>query len=166
RTRRPHRRVELEIFVDFAALAEPGGVDKYDPAPFIVERRIDRVPRGPGFGGDDEPVLTQQRVHETRLADVRPADDGDMNRLVCFGCWSIGQQRDELIEQVAAALSDRRGHRKRLPDSELVEGQVTRLVGEIVGLIDDQQYRPFCLAQVLYNLEVHRLDARLDVHDI
>ena len=42
---------------------------------------------------------------------------------------------------------------------------MARLVRQIVGLVDDEQQRPFGLAQILGDLEVHRVDARLDIHD-
>ena len=91
RTRGAERRIELEILFDLAALAKTGGVDENELAALILERRIDGIARRPRLGGDDEPFLAEQLVHEARLADVGPADDGDMDGLCIFGLWSLGQ---------------------------------------------------------------------------
>ena len=78
-----HRRVALGGLSGrhLPAPPDPGGVDEHRP-------RSDPTPGGcrwrrascPGTSRDDRPFLSQQRVQQARLADVRPTDERDRGR--------------------------------------------------------------------------------------
>src|SRR5207237_7088070 len=72
---RPERRVELDVVLHLAALSQPGGIDEHERAPLVVERRVDRVPRGARLVRHDQALLAEQAVHQARFAHVRPAYD-------------------------------------------------------------------------------------------
>ena len=163
RARGAECRIELEIFFDLAALAQPGGVDEDELAALVLKWRVDGIARRPGLVVDDQPVLTEELVDQTRLADVRPADDGHVDGFAFVGFRSIRQQRHEPIEQIATALPHRCGHGERIAEAQLIERELARLVGEIVRLVHDQQQRPLRLTEKLGDLEVQRVDPRFDV---
>ena len=65
-----------------AAPAQAGGVDQRVAPPGALERHLDRVARGARLVEGDDALLADQRVDQRRLADVRPADDGDARMAV------------------------------------------------------------------------------------
>ena len=68
----------------------------------------------PGHLGDDHALLAEQRVQERRLADVRPAEDGDADRLLADRRRGRrpGSSVDDLVEQVAGAVAVQRRERR------------------------------------------------------
>ena len=69
----------FDFFVDLAALAHTGGVDQRVLLVVTLERDVDTVAGGAGLVVDDYPVFTEHAVDQGRLADVRTADDGDLD---------------------------------------------------------------------------------------
>ena len=55
----------------------PGRVDDAEAAAMPRQQRVDRVARRARHVADQHALLPQQPVDQRRLADVRPADDGD-----------------------------------------------------------------------------------------
>ena len=74
-----HHRELFNFFVDLAALAHTGGVDQRVLFLVTFERDVDAVAGGTGLVVDDYPVFTEHTVNQGRLADVRAADDGDLD---------------------------------------------------------------------------------------
>ena len=72
--------------------------------------RVDRVARRARHVGDDHALRADERVEERRLADVRPAEDRDADRLVAdrAACALAREPRDDLVEQVAGAVAVQR----------------------------------------------------------
>ena len=56
--------------------AQAGRVDHPEFGARDVERLLDGVACGARAGADDGAIVAQQRVHQRRFADIRPADDG------------------------------------------------------------------------------------------
>src|SRR3989441_7133445 len=65
-----------------------------------------------------------------------------------------GEDRDHVVQQVAARLPHRRRHGERVAEPELVKSEVARVVGEAVRLVRDQHDRPLCPAQIPSDLEI------------
>ena len=70
RPRGAQRRVELDVVVHLAALAQPSRVDEHQRAALVTQRRIDRVARGTGLVRHHQPLAVQQPIHQARLAHV------------------------------------------------------------------------------------------------
>jgi hypothetical protein len=125
---------------------------------------VHRVARGAGLGGDDEPLLAQEPVDQGGLADVRPPDDGHVDRVVQFPGLRHRESLHDGVEQVAARLADGRRERDRIAETQLVERQVGGGVGEVVELVDRQQHRALGPAQLGGDLGVHGVESLFPVH--
>ena len=105
RLERAQLRVVLDPLALLALAAQAGGVDEDERLVAALQHRVDRVARRPGTLGDDHPLLAEERVQERRLADVRPAEDRDADRLLA----DLGAAR----ARAAARRSRRAGRRCR-----------------------------------------------------
>ena len=132
-----------------------------------LEHRVDRVARRPRHLRDDHPLLAEQRVQERRLADVRPAEDRDADRLVADRRLSLapGQPRDDLVEQVAGAVAVERRERHRVAEAEPVELDRIEVAARVVDLVREHDHRLARGAQDRRELLVARRDARPRVDD-
>ncbi len=75
-------------------------VDEADREAADLAEGFDRVPRRSGVGGDDRPVLAQDRVEEARLTDIRAAGENDDDPLAEQPTGGCGAgQGDELVPQ-------------------------------------------------------------------
>ena len=82
RLERPQLRVVLDALPVLALPPHAGRVHEHERAVVRLEHGVDRVARRSRDVRDDEPLLPQQRVEQARLADVRPAQHRDADRLV------------------------------------------------------------------------------------
>jgi hypothetical protein len=163
RATRAKPRVELDPFVDLRLAAQPGRIDEYQLAPMVLQVGVDRVARGAGVLGDHEPLLTQQPVHERRLADVRPPDDCHAQRVSRLDDRFRDPAHDE-VEQVARLLAIHRRHRHRIARAELEE-LVPRGICRVVHLVHDHQERLVRVAKDLGDAAIDRVQSTLPVHD-
>src|SRR5581483_11197689 len=99
------QRAQLGVVLDPLALAplaaQAGGVDEDEPRPVPLEEGVDRVPGRPRHVRDDHPLLAEDRVQQARLADVRPTEDRDADRLLAdLRRAGARQARDHRVEEV------------------------------------------------------------------
>ena len=148
--------------------SQTGGVDEDEGAVAAGEDGVDRVPGGAGRLRDDHAVLPDECVDGARLADVRPSEDGDADRV--FGDLraggTAGQPFEDRVQEVARAVPVHRRDRHRLAQSQAVE-LVDHLVcaARIVDLVRDHGTgRPEAAEQIGHFL-VARRDAGLGVDD-
>ena len=78
----PQLRVVVDRAGDLRHAPQAGGVDQHDRPPVHLDARVDRVAGRARALVHDHPLLSEERVHERRLADVRPADHGDRHGVV------------------------------------------------------------------------------------
>ena len=158
-------RAQLRVVLDPLALValapQPGRVDEHELALAAPQHRVDRVARRAGHLGDDRPLLAEQLVQQARLADVRPAEDRDADRLVADrGLGGAGQRRDDRVEQVAGAVAVQRGERDRVAEPEPVELERVHVAARVVDLVREQEHRLVRAAQDRGQLLVAGRDAR------
>ena len=95
---------------------EPRGVHEPNAAPVPVDHRVDRVSRGAGLLVHDGALFLHQPVEQGRLADVRPADEGEPRLLLEFRfTLGIGQHPDEAVEELTRPPAVQRRHQDRIP---------------------------------------------------
>ena len=83
-------------------LVEPGGVGEAEHDVPDARSLLDHVPGGAGNARDDAPLPLQEPVHQRRLPDVRPPDNGG---LYSFGNGLSGVELSgESIELVVCGL--------------------------------------------------------------
>src|SRR5690606_28664623 len=70
----------LDGLADARAAANAGRVDQQKLLAAALARHEHAVARRAGLGRRDEPVAADEAVDQRRLADVRPADDGDLRQ--------------------------------------------------------------------------------------
>ena len=71
---RSRHALRLDVVVD----AKTRRIDERDAQPVEVDRLGDQIARRAGHVGDDRARRADQRVEQARLADVRLADDRDL----------------------------------------------------------------------------------------
>ena len=106
---------------------------------------VDGVARGSGDVRHDGAVGAQDAVEQRGLAGVGSADDGDVQRvgeLVGDLVLLLGEQRDDVIEQVARAMAVQGRKRRGLADAERIElPDVVVLAVGVVELVHQQKDR-------------------------
>src|SRR5207244_1751185 len=117
------------VFVSFSSIRS-----HLFTATMIAARRSRRA----RFIRHDQPLLAEQAVHKARLAHVRPSDHRHVDLGLLARLRGRRQQVHHAVQQVARALADRRRHGKWIAQAELVEGEVSRVLGPLVGLVGDQ----------------------------
>src|SRR5439155_2682913 len=81
--------------------AEAGRVDELERPAVVLEQRVDRVAGGAGDLGDDRPLRTDEPVVERRLADVRPSEDRDAERVAGDGASRLARQQvEDLVQEI------------------------------------------------------------------
>ncbi len=78
----PDDAVFLNALIHPGLPAQAGGVNEQEGAVLVVYLGVGGVAGGAGNGGHDGPLLSAELVDERALADVRLADDGDLNDVV------------------------------------------------------------------------------------
>ena len=137
--------VVLDVFVHGALLANARGVDHAVVLAVALDDGIDGVARRAGNVGHDRAVGTQDAVEQRRLTGVGSADDGDVQgvgELVGDLVLLLGQQRHDVVEQVARAMAVQGRERCGLTDAERIElPDVVVLAIRIVELVHQQKDR-------------------------
>ena len=120
---RPEDGIEFQVLGDLGLAAHAGGVHQDELVAELVVIGGDGVAGGPGDGGDDVALLTQQGVGHGGLAHVRPAHDGDMREvgMVVLGRRILGQHADDLVQEVAGARAVGGGDAPHLAEAQAVE---------------------------------------------
>ena len=112
-----------------------------------LQQRVDGVARGARDVADDQPLLAEQPVHERRLADVGPADDGHRNLVGRLqrhraadlaGRLQLALDGVHQIVHAGAVLGRDLEHVIEAEREELVHPVARALV---VGLVHRQQHR-------------------------
>ena len=110
--------------------------------PSRCEDRVDRVAGRARHVGDDHALRAEERVQQRRLADVRPSEDRDPDRLFAdLRRPDSRQLLDDLVEQVAGAVAVQRGERERVAEPELVELDRLEVAPGIVDLVRQHDHR-------------------------
>src|SRR5207302_6938510 len=122
---RPQLRVVLDPLPMPPLAPQTGRVDEHERPPVVLEDGVDRVARRSGDLGDDHALPSEQGVDEARLADVRPAEDRDTDRLLAdlepTAPSYTGKLLDHVVEQVAGAVPVQAGDRDRVAEPEPVQ---------------------------------------------
>ena len=147
-------RPELRVVLDALPLAslspEPGRVHEDEGRLPAHEHGVDGVARRPRLVGDDDPLVADERVHEARLADVRPAEHRDPDRLLSdLGRPFARERRDDLVEEVARAGPVERRDGYRVTQAQRVELERLRIAARVVDLVRDDDHRLAGAAQDL-----------------
>jgi hypothetical protein len=97
--------------------SEARGVDEPNGAVRPGHERVDGVPGRARLLEHDRALLPHQPVEQARLADVRPADDREPRLLRLHSLFRllVGQDGNELVEQVARTPPVQRGDREPDP---------------------------------------------------
>ena len=121
----------------------------------------------PGHVVHDRALLAEQLVEERRLADIRPAEDRDADRVVVGhdAARDAGQPVEHLVEQVAGVRAVQRRDRERVAEAEAVQLERERRLRRVVDLVREQQDILLRLAQDLSELLVAGCDAGAGVDD-
>ena len=106
---------------------------------------VDGVARRAGNVGNDRAVGTQDAVEQRRLTGIGAADDGDVQRvgeLVGDLVLLLGQQGNDVVEQVARAVAVQGRERRWLADAERIKlpDAVVFAIG-VVELVHQQKDR-------------------------
>jgi hypothetical protein len=130
-----------------AGATDAGRVDDAELLLVPLQDRVDRVPRGARHLADDHPLFLEQPVDQRRLADVGPADDGDLGLDRILGRLGLGdrQPAGHGVEQIADARSVLRRDRHDRVEAQRVELDHAGLRLAIVGLVDGDDHRPAAL---------------------
>ena len=147
-----HHRELLRRLVDLAAAAQAGGVDQRVGPPAALELDVDAVAGRAGLVEGDDALLAEEGVDQRGLADVGPADDGDLRSAspVASGCAAPRPRTAP-----APAPSDRSRRRRappRSPAARPARARETRRrpsARPALALVDDQAQAPAGLAQLL-----------------
>ena len=139
---RPQLRVVLDALALIALAPDPSRVDEDERLVAAAQNGVDRVAGRARLLRDDHPLLAEQRVEQARLADVRPPEDRDADRLLPrLGRPAPGQSRDDRVQQVARAVAVDRRDRDRVAEPEPVELERLGLAARFVDLVRDQEDR-------------------------
>ena len=105
--------------------------------------------------GHDHPLLAEHCVQQARLADVRPAENGNPDRRVRDRRSAATRQLcDDRVEQVSGAVAVGRRERNGIAEAEPVELERQRILIGIVDLVGNEQHRLVGSAQDLRQLLV------------
>ncbi len=100
----------LNGIIHLGLAAHASRVDQHILAELIFKIRVDRVARRTRDVGDDHALFAQDPVEKARLADVRLADDGNLNDVfVVFFVVRLREVFHAEVQQITRAVAmDRR----------------------------------------------------------
>ena len=158
--------VVLDSLALLAAPPQAGRVDEHEGRVAALQHRVDRVARRARDLGDDHPLAADELVEERRLADVRPPEDRDPDRLGADRDLArAGQARDDLVEQVAGAVAVQPRQRPRLPEPEPMEHGRVGIAARIVDLVREHDHGALGGAEDHGELLVARRDPGAGIDD-
>ena len=140
-------RAQLRVVLDplplLPATAEPRRVDEHERGVPALQDRVDGVAGGARHLGDDHALAPDEPVQERGLADVRTAEDRDADRLGPDRDLARARQaRDDLVEQVARAVTVQPGEGPRVAEAEPVEHEPIGVPSRVVDLVREHDHRP------------------------
>ena len=136
-------RVVLDPLPLLAATAQARRVDEHERRVAALQHRVDRVARRARDLRDDHPLAADEPVEERRLAHVRAAEDRDADRLGPDRDLARARQaRDDLVEQVAGAVTVEPRERPRVAEAEPVEDRRVAVAARVVDLVGEHDHRP------------------------
>ena len=151
RLERAQLRVVLDPLPLTALAAQTGGVDELKVRSPRSMHRVDRVARRARHLRHDRALLADERVEERRLADVRPAEDRDADRLVAVtvrvdspgSSATISSSRSPVFVPCSAESGNGSPRPRRWNSS------ASESCGGVVDLVREHEHRLLRLAQDL-----------------
>ncbi len=165
RPHRAHEAVVLDVLLDLGGATDTGGVDEPVRAAFALDQRVDRVARRARDLAHDGALGACELVQQRRLAGVRPADDRDVDDVLVDLGLDVGQDGDDLVEDVAGPVTVRRRDGPRLAEAEVPELEALVLATRGVHLVHRKEDRPVRALQHARDSLVFGGEARLAVHE-
>ena len=134
-----------------------------------LEADVDAVARGAGDGARDHPLLVSQGVGEGALPHVAATDDRQLHlrkrRPLGLLGPSLGEMRDDLVDEFGPVAVLPNAHDQRLAEAELVEIMGEEVVLRVVGLVGNQQDRRPGQSHPAGHFAVGRQEAAADLDD-
>ena len=164
---RPQLGVVLDPLALLALAAHAGGVHEHERAVVLSSTVSTRRASFPGMSETISPLLAEQRVEEAGLADVRPAEHRNADRLVRH---RLAAPRREPLEPPRRAGLLCRGREAPEISIGLAEAERRELVRQlgprrIVELVRDEQHGLARSAQNVRQLGVARRQAGVGVDE-
>ena len=95
---------EFRAVVDAATPTDACGIDQAPGAILTNDAGVNRVAGGAADRADNRPLLTADGIQQTGFTDIRPSDDGHLNRLFLVTLLILrGQKGEYLIQQFSGA---------------------------------------------------------------
>ena len=164
-------RAQVRIFfhrvVDLRLAAHTGGIDKQVLAELVFKVAVDGVARCARNVGDNHAFLAQNAVEKARLADVRLADDRNLDHvLVVFLVVRVREVFHTGVQNIARAVPMDRGNLNRVSETKRIKLIDLRVnAARAVALVDCQNDGLFGLFEHRRNLAVGCGKPHGDVHD-
>ena len=159
-------RVVLEVFVDFATLADTSRIDEVEVHAELRVVRVDRVARGACYVGDDVALLTDEGIDERRLTRVGSADDSDTWSIESLvDVFAFGEVLRDGIKEVTRTATADSGDRHRITETKAVELSRLVVLGKVVRLVRHEEDGLLRAAELGSDLIIEVGDAALDVDD-
>ena len=117
---------EIGIFfngvIDLGLAPHSGGIDEAVFAEFVFKIAVDGVARRSGDIGDNDALLPENAVEQAGFADIRLADDGNVDDLaLVLLLGGGGEVRNAPVEQVAGAVAVDGGDLDGVAEAERIE---------------------------------------------
>ena len=163
-----HREL-LHRLEDTPLASQSRGVDQAIPNTLPLKRNLNGISGGAGHVKGNDPLLSQQGIHQGGLAHIGAAHDGHTQPtgwhaqgridFIVGGCGSglLDRRRqpaqcglDEAVNTIAVGAR----HRQRLTEPKLIELPCASLSCEALELVHGQHSRPTAPTQLLGNLKV------------
>ena len=139
-----HHAVPLHRQSDLSLAPHPCRINEKILCTVFGKMCVNRIAGRPRHITDDDPLLTEQTIHERGFADIGTANDGnsDLIRLLCLRrlCW---ERCDDGIQQIAEIhrIGGRDGNRVTEPKRIEIVNQCFTL--KAIDLVDRQNHRFF-----------------------
>ena len=148
--------VMLNGILHLALAAQAGSIDERKYAVLVFDGGIHRVAGRTGDVGNDHALLPQDSVQQAGLADIRLADDGNIDDLALVLLFLfLRQMLKDGIQQVARAVSVHGRHLNRVAEAEVIKLiKIRRRVAQRIALIDAHDDRHIAALEHLCDVEV------------
>ncbi len=116
-----HHRIELDVLVNLAFLAQSGSVHQHEVHAEGVEAGVVAVACGAGYVGYNVSLLSEEGVDHGRFAHVRTAHHRKTRQVGIVLCGVVRQVFHHLVQQLASSCACHGRKRENLTQSEGVE---------------------------------------------